>query len=86
MKVQGGPDFYVRKEQDIVVVPDATVDRRFADNPQVVGEPHLRLLLFLEISNLLANRGNKFPRRRQHYRCQIRMSILRMEHPKRCRQ
>ena len=29
-------------EDEALVIPDATADPRFADNPQVVGEPHIR--------------------------------------------
>jgi len=27
---------------DVMIVPDTTLDARFADNPMVVGEPHIR--------------------------------------------
>ncbi len=37
-------------EHDIVVVPDATADRRFADHPHVMGEPHLRFYVGMPLT------------------------------------
>jgi PAS domain S-box-containing protein len=33
---------FAMREDDIMIVPDATADPRFADNPLVTGDPHIR--------------------------------------------
>lgn len=39
-------------EDDMLVVPDATKDPRFADNPMVVGEPHIRFYAGVPIKDM----------------------------------
>lgn len=42
-------------ERDLLVVPDATADQRFADNPLVTSEPHIR---FYAGAPLITSRGH----------------------------
>ena len=47
-------------EEDILVIPDTLKDVRFADNPLVIGEPHIRFYAGVPVKDLKGNRLGVF--------------------------
>lgn len=47
-------------EEDMLIVPDTLKDPRFADNPMVIGEPHIRFYAGVPVKDMDGNRLGAF--------------------------